>query len=84
MDFQKIIGRLLGHPGAYDVDAITSILKERGQPRRTDIFRGFDSPPAPPSVGTEEPPPASMEEKASTKKSGVKRKRPPAPTPDRF
>jgi len=84
MDFQKIIGRLLGHPGAYDVDAVTSILRERSQPRRTDIFHGFDSPPVPPSVGTEEPAPASTEEKASAKKNGAKRKRPPAPTPDRF
>jgi len=84
MAFRKIIGRLLGRPGAYDVDAVTSILRGRSQPRSTDIFRGFDSPPAPPGAGTEEPPPASAEEKAPSRKNAVKRKRPPVPTPDRF
>ncbi len=45
MSLQKIISRVLGRPGAFDVDAVTSILKGRRLQGRKTIFKGFQSPP---------------------------------------
>ena len=45
MSLQKIISKVLGRAGGFDVDAVTSILKGRDLPRQTAIFQGFDSPP---------------------------------------
>jgi hypothetical protein len=45
MSLQKIISKLLGRPGDFDVDTVTSILKGRDLPRQTATFQGFDSPP---------------------------------------
>jgi len=45
MSLQKIISRVLGLPGAFDVDVVTSVLKGRRLQGRKTIFRGFQSPP---------------------------------------
>src|SRR6266496_6041086 len=86
MALRKIIDRVLGRPGAFDVDAVTSVLRGRSQPRQTEIFRGFNSPPVHASTATEEPPPAAGGNSATKEKRGTKtkRKRAAKPTPDRF
>ncbi len=45
MSLQKIISRVLGRPGAFDIDAVMSVLKGRRLQGRKTIFRGFQSPP---------------------------------------
>jgi len=86
MAFRKIIDRVLGRPGAFDVDAVTSVLRGRSQPKQTEIFRGFNSPPVDASTATEEPPPAAGGNSATKEKRGTKtkRKRTDIPAPDRF
>ena len=45
MSLQKIINKVLGRPGAFDLDAVTSVLEGRRLEGRQLIFRGFESPP---------------------------------------
>jgi hypothetical protein len=87
MSNHKIINRVLGRRAAFDVDVdeVTSILRGRSQPRQSDVFRGFNSPPVHAGAGTETPPPA--EKNSATEKRGSKpnaRKRIAVPAPDRF
>ena len=86
MAFRKLIDRVLGRPGDFDVDAVTSVLRGRSQPRQTEIFRGFNSPPVDASAATEGPPPAANDNSATKEKRGpkTKRKRTDIPAPDRF
>ncbi len=45
MRLQRYINRVLGWPGAFDVDAVTSVLIGRELARQRTAFRGFNSPP---------------------------------------
>ena len=45
MSLQKIISKVLGRPGTFEVDAVTSVLKGRRLQGRKTIFKGFNSPP---------------------------------------
>jgi hypothetical protein len=89
MSNHKIINRVLGRRAAFDVDVdeVTSILNGRSQPRRSDAFRGFNSPPVHASARTETPPLAeksSATEKRGSKPNAKGRKRIAVPAPDRF
>src|SRR5947208_16516696 len=86
MAFRKIIDRVLGRPGAFDVDAVTSVLRGRSQPKQTEIFRGFNSPPVDATTVAKAPPPPAHDNSA-TKENRVtttKRQRTDIPAPDRF
>jgi len=45
MRLQRFINRILGRPGAFDVDAVTSVLNGRDLAKQMTAFRGFESPP---------------------------------------
>jgi len=45
MSLQKIISKVLGLPGAFDVEAVTRVLEGRRLQGRKTIFKGFNSPP---------------------------------------
>jgi len=45
MSLQKIINKVLGRPGAFDLDAVTSVLEGRRLQGHETIFTGFKSPP---------------------------------------
>ena len=45
MRLQRFINRILGRPGAFDVDAVTSVLMGRELVSERTAFRGFESPP---------------------------------------
>src|SRR5439155_214653 len=85
MAFRKIIDRVLGRPGAFDVDAVTSVLRGRSQPKQTEIFRGFNSPPVDATTVAKAPPPAANDNSATKEKRGTKtkRKRTDIPAQDR-
>jgi hypothetical protein len=85
MGLERFIDKILGRPGAFDVDAVTSVLRGRSQPSRTEGFRGFNSPPVQSSTAAEEPALASNESSTEAKRGPkTKRKRTAAPAPDRF
>ena len=83
MGLHRLIKRMLGRPGAFDVDTVRSVLSGRSQAQQTDVFRGFNSPPvdlpAEPQTPTEKN--SGAQEKRGAK---PKRKRTAIPTPDRF
>jgi len=86
MGLRRFMNKILGRPAPFDVDAVTSVLRGRSQPQRTDEFRGFNSPPIHVSVAIEESPPAQDKNPPAQEKRGQKpkRKRTAIPTPDRF
>jgi hypothetical protein len=45
MSLKRYIKRVLGLQVAFDVDAVTSVLKGRCLSGQTAEFRGFNSPP---------------------------------------
>jgi hypothetical protein len=44
MTLHRYILRVLGWPCGFDIEAVTSVLKGRRQPRQRAMFRGFNSP----------------------------------------
>src|SRR5439155_27069497 len=86
MAFRKIIDRVLGRPGAFDVDAVTCVLRGSSQLKQTEIFRGFNSPPVDATTVAKAPPPAANENSVLKEKlvTKSKRKRIDIPAPERY
>ena len=84
MGLHRLIKKMLGRPGAFDVDTVRSVLSGRSQAQQTDVFRGFNSPPVDLPAEPQETPPEKNSGAQEKRGAKPKRKRTAIPTPDRF